>query len=356
MTADNPGSDPAFLAAYGDAIHRLRYDQGLDRKNLALAAGISYSYLSAIESGQRLPSDTVQEAIARVLDVSPAELIARANGSVDVTPDTRSPELRAALEEAPVMMTAPDPYEVKYLADMVPGEDPVPSGHSLENARMARQVTPSADLRNGSRSERGSITTSGALAELRFLVPTLAPGDAELVVSLARRLAADEPLRRTPSRDRSRGGSRRESRTEAYLRFWSMYLAALEDRGLDWGAGRRPEPRSYFTTPSPLRGAAISASFARNRMLRHELYISRGSRTANLELLDELRSHRDVIESIYGHRLDFEDPGRDRRAVRIAEYREGHISRSDEYDDYIDWFIDRGVCMRTAIEGYLAVR
>lgn len=82
-----------------------------------------------------------------------------------------------------------------------------------------------------------------------------------------------------------------------------MYLEELDRQGLDWAQGRPPEPRSYFTTTSPIRGASLSASFARNRLLRHELCINRGSRTANLELLCELEANRDAIEATYGHVL-----------------------------------------------------
>jgi hypothetical protein len=170
---------------------------------------------------------------------------------------------------------------------------------------------------------------------------------------MARRLAGDPRRRQATPPRRYRGTAGRELRTEAYLRFWTMYLDELDRRGLDWAHGRRPEPRSYFTTPSPIRGASLSASFARNRLLRHELYINRGSRSANLELLRELEANRDLIETAYGHPLEFEDPGRERRAVRIAEYRDGHISRSDEYDDYIEWFIDRGRRARSALNAYL---
>ena len=83
------------------------------------------------------------------------------------------------------------------------------------------------------------------------------------------------------------------------------------------------------------------------------MYINRGSRSANLELLRELEANRDLIETAYGHPLEFEDPGRERRAVRIAEYREGHISRSHEYDEYIAWFIDRGARMRRGLARYV---
>ena len=170
---------------------------------------------------------------------------------------------------------------------------------------------------------------------------------------MARRLAGDPRRRPSSQSRRSRGASGRELRTEAYLRFWTMYIDELDRREFDWAHGRRPEPRSYFTTPSPIRGASLSASFARNRLRRHEMYINRGSRSANLELLRELEANRDLIETAYGHPLEFEDPGRERRAVRIAEYREGHISRSHEYDEYIAWFIDRGTRTRNAINAYL---
>ncbi len=56
MAPDQLSSDPAFLAAYGAVVGQLREEHGLDRKELASVADISYSYLSAIESGQRLPS------------------------------------------------------------------------------------------------------------------------------------------------------------------------------------------------------------------------------------------------------------------------------------------------------------
>jgi len=174
---------------------------------------------------------------------------------------------------------------------------------------------------------------------------------------MARRLATgSERPRRSSSGRRHQGDSGRRLRTESYLQFWTSYVDTLNHRGLDWAHGRRPEPRSYFTTPSPIRGASLSASFARNRLLRHEMYINRGSRSANLELLRDLEAKRALIEKVYGHGLEFEDPGRERRAVRIAEYREGHISRNDEWGDYVDWFIDRGEAARRAIDAYLAAQ
>ena len=336
MAPDQLSSDPAFLAAYGAVVGQLREEHGLDRKELASVADISYSYLSAIESGQRLPSAAVQDALAGALGIEASDLLARANGEVETGPVP--PPGEYPVMSATVSMAA---------ADASPKWAP-PSDRAV--APMAR-MAPSAP------SHEPGISSTGALAELQALIPSLSPEDAAMVVSMARRLSGgSEPRQRTSSERNYRGSAGRALRTEMYQHFWTKYLGELESQGLDWGQGRRPEPRSYLTTPSPIRGASLSASFARNRLLRHELYVNRGSRTANLELLHELEANRSIVEKAYGHPLEFEDPGRERRAVRIAEYRDGHISRSHEYDEYIDWFIDRGARMRSAIEAYLSVR
>ena len=334
MAHDQLSSDPAFLAAYGAVVRQIREEHGLDRKEFAVAAGISYSYLSAIESGQKLPSVAVQDALAGTLGVEASDLLARANGEIETSPSPPAP--------TDMLMRAN-----MVMADAMPMREPPTD----------REMAPMARMASSSPENEPGISSTGALAELQALIPSLSPEDAAMVVSMARRLSGTgEPRRRTSSDRRYRGSSGRGLRTEAYLYFWTKYLAELESQGLDWGQGRRAEPRSYFTTPSLIRGASLSASFARSRLLRHELYVNRGSRTANLELLHELEANRSIVEKAYGHPLDFEDPGQERRAVRIAEYRDGHISHTHEFDEYIDWFIDRGTGMRGAIDAYLSAK
>ena len=322
MTSHRPQSDPAFLAAYGSAIVEIRDQRGMDRRELAEAAGLSYSYLSAIESGSKMPSPQLEAAIAAALGVSPTELLAKANGAVD--PLGASTDGSAFVERQSRMQESGD--RLLY-------------ARSVESPRQREQE---------------GISPSGAHAELRVLLERMSAEDAAALVAMARRLVDRNPQpQRRPQRSPWRGSHGKELRTTAYLQFWTEYVTKVTNRGLDWVDGRRPEPRSFFTTSSPIKGASLSASFARNRMLRHELYINRGSREANLDLLDQLRTHRGVIERAYGRPIDFEDPGQERRAVRIAEYREGHISRTDEHGDYIEWFIDAGLRMRRAIAAYL---
>jgi transcriptional regulator with XRE-family HTH domain len=73
---DRSGGDPAYYEALGRAIRVLRTERGLARKDLAEAAGISYPYLSEIETGKKRPSSKALFAVAEALEVRPAELLA----------------------------------------------------------------------------------------------------------------------------------------------------------------------------------------------------------------------------------------------------------------------------------------
>lgn len=330
MTNQWFNSDPQFLAAFGQAIRDRREELHLDRKELAAAAGISYSYLSAIESGHKLPSQSVQAAVAEALGTNPSDLLAAANGVVgEEISSTEPAALRIERSEAP-------------------------QAARLSSFRMDEPMY----RRMGHTSD--PVSARGAAEELNALLARMDSDDVALLLSMARRMSSRssgrgnlrDELRRREER-MYRGSTGQGLRTEAYLDFWTRYLEEVERRGHEWASGRRPEPRSYFTTPSRIKGASYSASFARNRLLRHELYINRGSREANTELLRRLEADRSAIEAAYGGVLDFEDPGRERRAVRVAEYRDGHISRTDEFDDYVTWFVDRGERLRRALRDHV---
>ena len=73
----DPGDPPegsAFALALGRAIKVLRTLQGIDRKDLADRAGLSYSYLAEIENGKKSPSASAQKAIADALGLLVGDL------------------------------------------------------------------------------------------------------------------------------------------------------------------------------------------------------------------------------------------------------------------------------------------
>lgn len=65
--------------SFGPELRRLRQDQGLQQTDLAAAAGITRSFLSAVESGKALPpSEPRIKAMAEVLGAPEDDLMALA--------------------------------------------------------------------------------------------------------------------------------------------------------------------------------------------------------------------------------------------------------------------------------------
>ncbi len=72
-----------FYEALGRAIKVTRAEQGLERKELARLAGLSYPYLSEIEKGKKRASTEALLPIARALGLRQSELLERAEGLLE---------------------------------------------------------------------------------------------------------------------------------------------------------------------------------------------------------------------------------------------------------------------------------
>jgi transcriptional regulator with XRE-family HTH domain len=66
----------SLLDRFAANIRRLRAQKGLSQKALAEDVGISVSYVSMLEHGQRSPPLETIERMARALKVRPAALLA----------------------------------------------------------------------------------------------------------------------------------------------------------------------------------------------------------------------------------------------------------------------------------------
>ena len=129
--ADDPRRRPGYDAALGRAIKVIRTEQGLERRELADQAGISYSYLAEIENGNKPPSSKVLMALADVLDVRPAQLHAAADSlregmRADYSTRSRLTDIAASAERAwsPNVLhrMAPEPERQRSSAPSVPPE------------------------------------------------------------------------------------------------------------------------------------------------------------------------------------------------------------------------------------------
>ena len=164
---------PGFAQALGRTIKVIRTDLGIERRALAEAAGISYSYLTQIENGNKPPSSSVLARIARALGMRMHQLIEAAEnrseaGELDLQRPLEGaadswPTSGAAQTEALRLMASPSPPESR--------------------AALARGWAMRPPMREPSRGART------ALLELERLLPSLAPEDIERILDLVRRMA-----------------------------------------------------------------------------------------------------------------------------------------------------------------------
>ena len=63
----------------GRAIASRRAALGMKRKDLALAAGLSYPYIAELENGTKSPSARALSALSDALELSPAALLAQSD-------------------------------------------------------------------------------------------------------------------------------------------------------------------------------------------------------------------------------------------------------------------------------------
>ncbi len=176
---EGPSQDPRFAHALGRTIKVLRTDHGLSRKDLARQVGISYSYLTEIENGNKPPSNTILGAIAVVLGMQLHELIADAE--LRLVPADAQSELQpqqAALWPRQ-LREGPAPPSMRRQMAMrawAPGAE----------GPLQEELQPTYPSRRYDQERRSA---SAGLRELEALVMRLSPEDLERVLDLARRLA-----------------------------------------------------------------------------------------------------------------------------------------------------------------------
>ncbi|MCE5252993.1 MAG: helix-turn-helix domain-containing protein [Actinomycetia bacterium] len=152
---------PGFAEALGRTIKVFRTDLGMGRRELAERVGISYSYLTEIENGNKPPSSTILAPLAEALGLRMFQLIEAAEARMDAL----------ASESRP--MHGEEQQRTGRPRVTQPGSPPGVRGQDYA-------VRPS--LRGPNRDMRA------ALIELERLLRGMAPEDIERLLDFARRL------------------------------------------------------------------------------------------------------------------------------------------------------------------------
>jgi transcriptional regulator with XRE-family HTH domain len=67
----------------GEELRKARETAGLSQERLAFEAGVHRTYVSLLERGKKSPTVSVLFRICRALDISPSQLIANVERSVN---------------------------------------------------------------------------------------------------------------------------------------------------------------------------------------------------------------------------------------------------------------------------------
>lgn len=179
--------DPAFYEALGRAIKVARAERGLERKQLAELAEVSYPYLSDIESGRGRPSSNALLLIANALQMPLHELLRSAEGyQARLQADTTFPRA-----PSPPPIERPD-VRRSWFRDTGLSQETPRAQTSGAPAAPPSSVGFAAPAPSATAPERDPVSPR---AELEDLLERLRPEDRDLVIDLARRLAAEQPPR-----------------------------------------------------------------------------------------------------------------------------------------------------------------
>jgi hypothetical protein len=128
---------------------------------------------------------------------------------------------------------------------------------------------------------------------------------------------------------RKRSSSEKSStKGEAYREYFQIMIDELRNKH-SFTEARIAQPQNWYNFPSGVAGLTYSTSFAQGGRIRAELYIDVGDLDRNKKLFDWLAEQKQVIETEFGEPLSWERM-EERRASRVAVYREGSIEDNEE--------------------------
>jgi transcriptional regulator with XRE-family HTH domain len=181
---DSDPTGPAFYEALGRAIQVHRARHGLDRKELARRAEVSYPYLSEIENGKKRPSSSAVLAIAEALGLRASELLEEAESLVGDVVARHAMTLPDLVQEAHDLAPIPDAEAPTRMAATMPLASAV-EGSAPRPRRSWFRGQPEP----GTRSQPSpSGPRDELMATLSHLAAGLSEDDLRRLVDLAGRL------------------------------------------------------------------------------------------------------------------------------------------------------------------------
>ncbi|RAO29988.1 hypothetical protein PSN13_05187 [Micromonospora saelicesensis] len=146
------------------------------------------------------------------------------------------------------------------------------------------------------------------------------------------------------AKTQAEGGS---SKGQAYQKFWMQMLAELSGRQLNWTRSRKGLMQNWLAMPSGTTGITFNCSFGRSGLCS-EIFFESPDPAVNDARLAAAQAKRELIERTYGGPLTF-DPLIGKKGCRIADHRAGQIGLTENWQEYVEWFIACQIRLRMAM-------
>jgi hypothetical protein len=122
--------------------------------------------------------------------------------------------------------------------------------------------------------------------------------------------------------------------------FWTQFRDEIKNRETPLSA-RKPKPQHWYNNPIGKSGVNLSFVFnSRDDELRAQLIIE-----DNADAYWQLEKDRNEIDASTQCELEWKDPeetGAERERSRIYFCTDADLGRTDRWEEYQDWFINRG--------------
>jgi hypothetical protein len=138
---------------------------------------------------------------------------------------------------------------------------------------------------------------------------------------------------------------------EAYREYFQSLIDELRSKH-SFSKAKIAQPQNWFLFPTGISGISYGTSFAQGGRVRAELYIDVGELDKNKSLFDWLSEQKETIEIEFGESLDWERLD-DRRASRVAIYREGSIDNVEMLKEIHAWAIQELLKLRKVFSSRL---
>ena len=139
---------------------------------------------------------------------------------------------------------------------------------------------------------------------------------------------------------------------ELYRTFWTRYLETVHQSNPGLTNVRSPSTRNWTNINYLRRGINITLAFVNKQQLACEIYIDVGNSDRNVQILNALKSHQQLIEKAIGESLEWDEIPL-KRACRIRAITNGDVSKVSDFPRLVSWLMARQLKMKDVIKPFI---